>query len=86
MEQKKPKPPKKKFKTLSQLLSHKHHKICEKCTYFDRTVHCCDYYLLTGERRGCTPTNKHCDKFEKGARDKNTTLNEGTGWMYDIEY
>ena len=35
---------------------------CEKCYYQDGRVGSCDYFLVTGKRRGCSP--KNCDKFK----------------------
>lgn len=35
---------------------------CPKCYYRDRLTRTCDYYLITGERRGCDPDG--CDKWQ----------------------
>ncbi len=35
---------------------------CAKCYYCDSCVGSCDYILVTGKRRGCSP--KNCNKFE----------------------
>lgn len=36
---------------------------CNQCIYYCERTTSCDYYLITGERRGCSVEN--CEKYEK---------------------
>ena len=45
-------------------------KQCKRCDYYGTIGggHCCDYFLITGKRRGCSPVN--CERFSlrRGAK------------------
>lgn len=45
-------------------------KQCRKCMYSSSagSIKCCDFYLITGMRRNCSPVN--CKRFEPGTREK----------------
>lgn len=57
-------------------------KICRKCEYrrmayndayyygISRLSSRCAYLEITGEVRGCKPTDGHCDKFKQRVRSK----------------
>lgn len=47
---------------------------CKKgCIYYGKSTDSCDYYLITGVRRGCSPDN--CTRYTKGAKT-NTALQD----------
>ncbi len=39
---------------------------CQRCIYFAGNTYTCDYYLLTGAQRKCSPTT--CNRFVEGKR------------------
>lgn len=45
-------------------------KQCKKCMYSGSAggMKCCDYFLITGMRRNCSPVN--CKRFDPGTREK----------------
>lgn len=47
-------------------------KRCRSCRYhgvLSNYTISCDYFLITGVRRGC-PAGRDCTRFEKGVREK----------------
>ena len=50
-------------------------KQCKKCMYSSSagSIKCCDFYLITGMRRNCSPIN--CKRFEPRAGEKLIKLN-----------
>ena len=51
---------------------------CKNCRYKGEVLFgelCCDYILITGEKRGC-PAGDECDKFEEKEQMKYRIFNE----------
>lgn len=47
---------------------------CRKdCYYYGKSVGSCDFYLITGIRRGCSPDN--CTRYLKDTRKNTVALN-----------
>lgn len=44
-------------------------KDCKGCKYFDSSLPCCDYYLVTGVKRGCG-AGRDCTKKEVGKKER----------------